>query len=105
ASSVNRAEYCISKAGIAMVTQLFAHRLAEQEIPVFEIQPGIIQTDMTQVVHGMYQKRIEEGLTPIRRFGQPQDVADMVLSACSGLLDFSAGQTLYADGGFHLRRL
>lgn len=104
-SSTSRAEYCISKAGIAMVTQLFADRLCEFGIPVFEIRPGIIETDMTHVVHDKYAALIDGGLTPIRRFGKPTDVANMVVAACSGLLDFTSGQVLNADGGFHLRRL
>lgn len=104
-ASVNRGEYCVSKAGIAMVTQLFADRLAQEGIPVFEVRPGIIATDMTQAVHEMYEQRIADGVTPIRRFGTPQDVANAVLAACSGLLDFTTGQVLNADGGFHLRRL
>lgn len=105
ASSPNRPEYCISKAGVSMVTSLFADRLAEEGIPVFEIRPGIILTDMTAAVREKYEKLISGGITPIRRFGRPEDVADMVLAACTGLLDFTAGQVLNADGGFHLRRL
>lgn len=105
AGSVNRGEYCISKAGVSMVTQLFAQRLAGEGIPVFEVRPGIIATDMTSVVHEKYQKMIDDGLLPVPRFGRPQDVADMVLACCSGLLDYSAGQVLNADGGFALRRL
>ena len=104
-SSPARPEYCISKAGVAMVTQLFADRLCEEGIPVFEIRPGIIETDMTSVVHEKYEKLISEGITPIRRFGKPDDVAKMAVAACSGLLDFTSGQVLNADGGFHLRRL
>ena len=104
-SSVNRGEYCISKAGISMTTQLFADRLAECGIPVFEVRPGIIQTDMTAGVTEKYQKLIDGGVTPIRRFGQPEDVANCVAAAVSGLLDFSTGQVLNADGGFHIRRL
>lgn len=105
AGSVNRGEYCISKAGVGMVTQLFAQRLAGQGIPVFEVRPGIIETDMTRGVHEKYQQMIDGGLLPVPRFGQPQDVANMVLACCSGLLDYSAGQVLNADGGFALRRL
>lgn len=105
AGSVNRGEYCISKAGVAMVTQLFAQRLAGEGIPVFEVRPGIIETDMTQGVHEKYQGLIDGGLLPVPRFGQPQDVANMVLACCSGLLDYSAGQVVDADGGFSLRRL
>ena len=104
-SSVNRGEYCISKAGISMVTKLFADRLAECGIPVFEVRPGIILTDMTAGVREKYEKLIAEGVTPIRRFGRPEDVADCVMAAVSGKLDFATGQVLNADGGFHLRRL
>lgn len=104
-SSTNRGEYCISKAGISMVTALFADKLAADGIPVFEVRPGIIQTDMTAAVTEKYQKLIDEGVTPIRRFGQPKDVADCVMAAVSGRLDFATGQVLNADGGFHIRRL
>ena len=104
-SSTNRGEYCVSKAGIAMTTQLFADRLAEYGIPVFEVRPGIIQTDMTAGVMEKYQKLIDNGVTPIKRFGQPADVANCVAAAASGLLDFATGQVLNADGGFHIRRL
>lgn len=104
-SSTNRGEYCISKAGISMVTQLFADKLAEDGIPVFEVRPGIIQTDMTATVTEKYQKLIDGGVTPIRRFGQPEDVANCVMAAVSGRLDFATGQVLNADGGFHIRRL
>ncbi len=104
-SSTNRGEYCISKAGISMVTKLFADRLAEEGIPVFEVRPGIILTDMTAVVREKYEKLIADGVTPIRRFGQPKDVADCVMAAVSGRLDFATGQVLNADGGFHIRRL
>ncbi|MBQ4051508.1 MAG: 3-ketoacyl-ACP reductase [Oscillospiraceae bacterium] len=104
-SSVSRGEYCISKAGISMTTQLFADRLAEEGIPVFEVRPGIILTDMTAVVKDKYEKLISEGITPIRRFGQPEDVAKCVLAACSGMLDFGTGTVLNADGGFHIQRL
>lgn len=104
ATSVERGEYCISKAGISMTTQLFAHRLAEHGISVFEVRPGIIKTDMTAPVLAKYEKLIAEGITPIRRFGLPQDVANCVLGLCSGLFDFSTGQVINADGGFHIRR-
>ena len=104
-SSTNRGEYCISKAGISMVTKLFADRLAEYGIPVFEVRPGIILTDMTAGVKEKYEKLIAGGVTPIRRFGQPKDVADCVMAAVSGRLDFATGQVLNADGGFHIRRL
>ena len=96
-SSPSRPEYCISKAGIAMVTKLFADRLCEAGIPVFEIRPGIIETDMTAVVHEKYERLIADGITPIRRFGKPDDIAKMVVAACSGLLDFTSSQVLNAD--------
>ena len=105
ASSTQRGEYCISKAGVSMITTLFADRLSEYGIPVFEVRPGIILTDMTAVVKEKYEKLIAGGITPIKRFGYPEDVANCVLAACSGLLDFSSGQVLNADGGFHIRRL
>ena len=104
-SSTSRGEYCISKAGISMTTLLFADRLAEYGIPVFEVRPGIIKTPMTDVVSAKYDKLIEEGLTPIKRWGTPEDVAKCVLAASSGLLDFGTGTVLNADGGFHIRRL
>jgi 3-oxoacyl-[acyl-carrier protein] reductase len=104
-SSTNRGEYCISKAGISMVTTLFADKLAEYGIPVFEVRPGIIMTDMTSTVTEKYEKLISEGVTPIKRFGQPKDVANCVMAAASGLLDFATGQVLNADGGFHIRRI
>lgn len=104
-SSTSRGEYCISKAGLGMVTKLFADRLAAEGIPVFEVRPGIIDTDMTKVVHEKYDRLIRDGLLPIPRFGKPEDVAKMVLACASGLLDYSAGQVLDADGGFALRRL
>jgi 3-oxoacyl-[acyl-carrier protein] reductase len=104
-SSTNRGEYCVSKAGLSMITALFADKLAEYGIPVFEVRPGIIMTDMTAGVKEKYEKLIEGGVTPIKRFGQPKDVADCVMAAASGLLDFATGQVLNADGGFHIRRL
>jgi len=104
-SSTNRGEYCISKAGISMVTMLFADKLAEFGIPVFEIQPGIIATDMTSGVKEKYDRLISEGITPIRRWGTPKDIADAVSVCASGKLDFATGQVLHLDGGFHIRRL
>lgn len=105
ASSTQRGEYCISKAGISMITTLFADRLAEYGINVFEIRPGIIATDMTSKVQGKYDKMIEEGLTPIKRWGQPEDIANAVSVLCSEQLSFCTGQILNIDGGFHIRRL
>jgi NAD(P)-dependent dehydrogenase (short-subunit alcohol dehydrogenase family) len=104
-SSVNRGEYCVSKAGVSMVTALFADRLAGYGIPVFEVRPGIILTDMTSGVKEKYEKLIEGGLLPIRRLGRPEDVADCVAAAVSGRLDYATGQIINADGGFHIRRL
>ena len=104
-SSVSRGEYCISKAGVGMVTKLFADRLAPEGIPVFEIRPGIVDTDMTRGVHEKYDALIRGGLLPVKRFGQPEDVAKMALACALGYLDYSAGQVLDCDGGFHLRRL
>lgn len=105
ASSVNRAEYCISKAGVAMMTTLFADRLAEFGIHVYEIRPGIIATDLTSVVKAKYDKLIDEGLLPIRRWGQPDDVAHAVVAIADDMLPYSTGEVINVDGGFHLRRL
>ena len=104
-SSPARGEYCISKAGVSMMTKLYADRLAEFNIGVFEIMPGIIATDMTSVVKDKYDKLIAEGLTPTRRWGKTEDVAKAVASIAEGKLDFSTGQVINVDGGFHLRRL
>jgi len=104
-SSTSRAEYCISKAGVSMITALFADRLAEYNINVYEIRPGIIQTDMTAGVLDKYNKLINDGLTPIKRLGQPEDVAKPVLAIISGLLPYSTGEIINADGGFHIKRL
>ncbi|MDR0396106.1 MAG: 3-ketoacyl-ACP reductase [Oscillospiraceae bacterium] len=105
AVSINRAEYCVSKAGLSMTAQLFAARLVPEGIPVFEIRPGVIETDMTSGVKARYESMIANGLTPIKRMGEPSDVARMVRAACSGLLDFTTGQVLNADGGYHIRIL
>jgi 3-oxoacyl-[acyl-carrier protein] reductase len=104
-SSPSRGEYCISKAGIAMMTKLYADRLAEYDIGVFEISPGIIETDMTRAVKEKYDRLIAEGLTPIKRWGKPGDVARAVGAIAEGRLDFSTGSVINVDGGFHLRRL
>jgi 3-oxoacyl-[acyl-carrier protein] reductase len=105
ASSPARGEYCISKAGLSMMTKLYAHRLAEYNIGVFEISPGIIATDMTSPVKAKYDKLIAEGLAPTKRWGQPEDVAKAVGAIAEGRLDFSTGTVINVDGGFHLRRL
>ncbi len=104
-SSTNRGEYCISKAGLAMLTALFADRLAGDGILVYEVRPGIIATDMTAVVHEKYDHLIENGLLPIRRWGTPEDVARAVVALANGALPYSTGEVINVDGGFHLRRL
>jgi 3-oxoacyl-[acyl-carrier protein] reductase len=104
-ASVNRGDYCVSKAGLSMAAKLFAARLAANGIPVFEIQPGIIRTDMIASVAASYEERIANGLLPQRRMGEPVDIARTVRAIADGLLDYSAGQVLHVDGGFHLRTL
>jgi NAD(P)-dependent dehydrogenase (short-subunit alcohol dehydrogenase family) len=104
-SSTNRGEYCISKAGMAMMTALYADRLAAHGIGVYEVRPGVIATDMTAGVQARYDRLIEEGLTPIQRWGQPEDVARAVVVIAAGELPFSTGEVINVDGGFHLRRL
>jgi NAD(P)-dependent dehydrogenase (short-subunit alcohol dehydrogenase family) len=103
--SKNRAEYCISKAGLSMSAALFAERLAPHNVKVFEIRPGIIRTDMISAVEKSYDERIAAGLLPQRRMGEPEDVARAVRAIADGLLDYSAGQVIDVDGGFHLRAL
>lgn len=106
AASVNRGEYCVSKAGVSMLTKLFAHRLASEQINVYEIRPGIIATDMTASVTEKYEKLIhEQKILPIERFGQPEDVADAVAVLCSGRLSYCTGEVINVDGGFHIPRL
>jgi NAD(P)-dependent dehydrogenase (short-subunit alcohol dehydrogenase family) len=104
-ASVNRGEYCVSKAGISMLTSLFAARLAEHGIGVFEIRPGVIATDMTGPVKEKYDRLIGDGLTPIRRWGTPEDVGKAVSAIAQDLLPFSTGEVINVDGGFHLRTL
>lgn len=104
-SSTNRGEYCISKAGMGMMTALFADRLAQHGIHVYEIRPGITETDMTSAVTEKYNKLISEGLTPIQRWGKPDDIARAVLAFAEGSFPFSTGEVVNVDGGFHLRRL
>jgi NAD(P)-dependent dehydrogenase (short-subunit alcohol dehydrogenase family) len=105
AASVNRGDYCISKAGLSMVTQLYAARLAEHGINVYEIRPGIVETDMTSAVKAKYDEMIKQGIAPIRRWGRPDDVARAVVAIARDLLPFSTGEVINVDGGFHLRRL
>jgi 3-oxoacyl-[acyl-carrier protein] reductase len=104
-SSVNRADYCISKAGLSMSAQTFAARLAPEGILVFEVQPGIIRTDMISKVEAVYEEKIANGLLPQRRMGEASDIAKAVRAVADGLLDYCAGQRLNVDGGFHLRSL
>ena len=104
-SSTSRGEYCISKAGLSMATALFADRLAPHGIGVYEVRPGIIETDMTAVVKGKYDALIDGGLLPISRMGKPEDVAKAVSMLASGALGYSTGEVINVDGGFHLRRL
>jgi len=105
-SSTARGEYCISKAGVSMATKLWADRLSEFDIMVYEIQPGIIATDMTSVVKEKYDKLIfEENLTPQKRWGTPEDIGKAVGAIARGYFPFSTGQVFNLDGGFSLRRL
>ena len=104
-SSTSRGEYCISKAGVSMITALFADRLAEYGIPVNEIRPGIIATGMTATVKGKYDALIDGGLLPIKRWGKPEDIAKAVLALVDGSLPYVTGQSIDVDGGFHIRRL
>jgi len=104
-ASVNRGEYCLSKAGIAMATKLWAARLGEYNIPVYEIQPGIIKTDMTAAVTAKYDKLIAEGLTIQKRWGLPEDVGKAVKALATGDLPYSTGMVIMVDGGQTIGRL
>ncbi len=104
-ASPSRGEYCLSKAGVGMMTKLFAARLADEGIGVYETRPGIIATEMTAGVKDKYDKLIAEGITPIRRWGQPEDIARAVAACARGELRFSTGEVINVDGGFHLRIL
>jgi len=105
AVSTNRIDYCIAKAGIQMMTWLLASRLAEERIRVYEICPGVIASDMTAPVTEKYDKLIADGLSPIRRWGQAEDVAKAVATVASDAFPFSTGDRINVDGGFHIRRL
>jgi 3-oxoacyl-[acyl-carrier protein] reductase len=105
AASTNRGDYCLSKAALSMLTPLFAARLAEFGINVYEIRPGIIATDMTGPVKDKYDKLIAEGLSPIQRWGTPEDIGRAVAAIASDAFPFSTGEVINVDGGFHLRRL
>ena len=104
-ASPERGDYCISKAGLSMMTKLYAARLANEGINVYEIRPGVISTDMTAAVKAKYDRLIDADLTPIKRWGTPEDVGRAVAAIASGLLPFSTGEVINVDGGFHLRRL
>lgn len=104
-ASVNRGEYCISKAGISMATQLFAVRLGEHNIPVFEVRPGVIHTDMTSGVKAKYDRLIENGLCVTPRWGHPADVGKVVSALALGNFAYSTGQVIMVDGGMTLQRL
>ncbi len=104
-ASTSRGDYCVSKAALAMLTPLYASRLAGYGINVYEIRPGIIATDMTEPVRAKYDGLIADGLTPIPRWGVPADVGKAVAAIAADLLPFSTGEVLNVDGGFHLRRL
>ena len=104
-ASVNRGEYCISKAGIAMATKLWAARLGEFDIPVYEIQPGIIKTDMTSAVTGKYDKLFAEGLSIQKRWGMPEDIGKVAAAMATGMMPYSTGQVVMVDGGMTIQRL
>jgi NAD(P)-dependent dehydrogenase (short-subunit alcohol dehydrogenase family) len=104
-SSTNRSEYCLSKAGMGMMTALFAHRLAECGINVYELRPGFIRTDMTSPVWDKYERMIADGLTPIARWGEPEEVARAVVAIAQDCFPLSTGEVINVDSGFHLRRL
>ena len=105
AVSTNRPDYCMAKAAMEMMTWLFADRLAEEGIRVFEICPGVIASDMTEPVKAVYDQRIADGLTPMRRWGTPQDVAKVAAALVGDTFAFSTGDRFNVDGGFHIRRL
>lgn len=104
-SSTNRGEYCMSKAGLAMMTTLYADRLAAEDIQVYEIRPGVIDTDMTKVVHQKYSDLIEQGAFPIARWGTPEDIAGAVSAFCTDKFIYSTGNYIDLDGGFHIKKL
>jgi NAD(P)-dependent dehydrogenase (short-subunit alcohol dehydrogenase family) len=105
AVSATRADYCLTKAAMGMMTRLFAQRLAEEKIAVFEICPGVIESDMTAPVKAKYDKLIAEGMSPIRRWGRPEDVAKAAAAVVLDYFPFSTGQRIDVDGGFHIRCL
>jgi 3-oxoacyl-[acyl-carrier protein] reductase len=104
-ASTNRGEYCVSKAGLAMAAQLFALRLAEHRISVYEVRPGIIETDMTAPVKEIYDRRIADGLVPDRRWGTPDDVGSVVTALLRGDVPYATGSVINVDGGLSIPRL
>jgi NAD(P)-dependent dehydrogenase (short-subunit alcohol dehydrogenase family) len=105
AASINRGDYCVAKAGLAMMTALYAARLAEYGVNVYELRPGVIATDMTEGVKEKYDRMIEQGAWPIRRWGQPEDIGRAVAAIARGDFPYSTGEVINIDGGFHLRTL
>lgn len=101
--SLNRAEYCFAKTGLAMLSQLFALRLAEADVACYEVRPGVIRTDMTAAAKDRYDKLIAEGLTPIRRWGEPEDVGRTVAALAQRRLPFNTGDAFHVDGGLHIK--
>ncbi len=104
-ASIYRGEYCVAKAGLSMAASLFAARLAGAGIRVYEIRPGLIETDMTRPVRDLYEPRIANGMVPITRWGTPADVGQAVASVASGAFPYSTGMVLDVDGGLNLRIL
>ncbi len=104
-SSISRGEYCVSKAGVSMLTTLYADRLAPEGILVHEVRPGVIATDMTATVKEKYDKMFADGLFPIARWGTPEDIAGVVSAFCSDKFTYTTGNYVDVDGGFHIQRL
>ena len=104
-ASVNRGDYCISKAGIAMATRLWASRLGEYDIPVYEIRPGVIRTDMTRAVAEKYDRLFKEGMALQRRWGTPEDVGKAAVAMAKGFMPYSTGQVVLVDGGMTVQQL
>ena len=104
-ASINRGDYCISKAGLSMGARVFAARLAAERIPVYEVRPGIIDTDMTAAVKDVYDKRIADGLVPERRWGTPEDVGKVVAALVRGDVPYGTGSVIHVDGGLSIPRL
>ena len=102
---IDRPDYCITKAGLSMMTRLFAARLAEAGVHCYEVRPGMTMTEMTAPSKAKYDRVIEEGLVPLRRWGQPDDVGEAVATLADGAFRFSTGDAVYVDGGLHMHRL